>query len=545
MIKPTIDRWRNGAVTPQNIEIIVAIDLTDGPSTHLMNGEGKNYGVKWVVQTTAPFNCVRGWNKGAEQAKGKVIIAVSDDFFPPDRWDHHLLSLEPRNWVDEEYVIRINDNFVKTICTLPIITRKRYEKFGYIFYPRYHSMFCDTELTEKALIDGVLIDAPHLIFEHRHCNNQGRTMDEVDVAHASTERWSSGETIFNQRKAMGFPTDDGPKANLAVEELRLQHERSKNYEGYAAYMQIIKDDFCAYEVCKRIFEEGIRTFFFIIPDEYWSGERNTEDNIAEVKAIANAVTNLGATVKTIIMPVGPFRHPGTNRIAVETLFRNESVAYVQKQGFEHVIILDSDELWKPGLLKKLHAKVIQGRPQAIACRMVPVIGLPGYPVGEAQDKVTIYVRADVRFYHCRSPQCDTIHIDDYDVIHFTACRKTMQEIIDKHRNSGHADDPDYDMEGWIANTLPNARPGLTNAHMYKKFQIWPYVRNWSIEEVQAIPASLHQYCGISIAPPTPPASSQFKRPLEQILPKLKAAPSQKVCQMSAATSPVVRTMAGR
>jgi hypothetical protein len=69
----------------------------------------------------------------------------------------------------------------------------------------------------------------------------------------------------------------------------------------------------------------------------------------------------------------------------------------------------------------------------------------------------------------------------------------MQEIIDKHRTSGHYDDPAYDFEGWIANTLPNAKPGLINAHMYRPYQIWPRVRKWTKYEIDDIPESIHPY----------------------------------------------------
>jgi hypothetical protein len=173
---------------------------------------------------------------------------------------------------------------------------------------------------------------------------------------------------------------------------------------------------------------------------------------------------------------------------------------MEAQGFKHIIILDGDELWVPGTLKLVDNEVARNQPPALACRMIPVVGLPGYPIDEAQDIITVYIRSDQRFANCRSPICETKLLEHYGVIHFTACRKTMQEIIDKHLGSGHGDDPDYDMKGWVEKVLPNVKPGMTNVHMYKKWQIWPRARNWRVHELEYIPQTIWPYLGIDQQP---------------------------------------------
>jgi hypothetical protein len=71
----------------------------------------------------------------------------------------------------------------------------------------------------------------------------------------------------------------------------------------------------------------------------------------------------------------------------------------------------------------------------------------------------------------------------------------MDEIIAKHRDSGHYDDPEYDFEGWLRNILPNIKPGMKNVHMYRGYQIWPEIREWTREEFDNIPSSLWKYLG--------------------------------------------------
>ena len=183
------------------------------------------------------------------------------------------------------------------------------------------------------------------------------------------------------------------------------------------------------------------------------------------------------------------------RIQVETEVRNASLAWLKEAGFDHALIVDGDELWLRGLMADVDEAVRYASPDAMACRMIPVIGLPGYPIEGAEDKVTIYIKTSMKFRNCRSPVCQTSLLNRHGVVHFTATRKTMEEIIIKHRESGHYDDPSYDFEGWISNVLPNAKPGLKNAHMYKPMQIWPMIRNWTREELVQLPQSLHQYIG--------------------------------------------------
>ena len=135
--------------------------------------------------------------------------------------------------------------------------------------------------------------------------------------------------------------------------------------------------------------------------------------------------------------------------------------------------------------------------------MVPVVGIPGYPIHQATDRAIVYVGGSIVFRECRSPAIDHFMLNNCIVIHFTATRKTMQEVIDKHRASGHYDDPDYDFEGWIKNVLPNLKPGWRGAHMYKRYQIWPVVRNWTTTEMDHIPESIRPYLGAPVDQPSP------------------------------------------
>lgn len=448
-----------------------------------------------VVINNGDKTCVAGWNVAAAASKGKIIITVADDFNPPQNWDALLLALEPKGWEDGEHVVKVEDGYVHNIFVISILTRKRYERFGYVFYPKYLSLFCDTEFGEVALRDGVVIEANHLLFEHCHPDCGKRPRDGVDLVHASQERWNAGEMLFNFRRGRGFPIDDGPLAEkYAAAQAQTELSSRKTNDRYVAYMQVTKDDLCLLDVCNRLVEEGVRDFCFCQPDQYWSGEPVEAADSAQVNTIISTLRATGVTVHQKLFYVDAYRMPGDTRILVETRVRNESLAWIRSLGYQHILVVDGDELWIRGTLDIVKAYVNQGH-KAVSVHMVPVIGVPGYPVDSATDVAVVYVAPDVVFKVCRSPYVQQTIVYRPLIYHFTGTRKGMEETIKKHRRGGHYDDPDYDFEGWLKDKLPNIKPGMQNAHMYKPRQIWPRVRAWRPDELAAMPEVVRSYLG--------------------------------------------------
>lgn len=208
MVKPVICDWIIKAKKHRDIEVVVCLEVYDRATQSLAN-ELINSGllpeqVKFEI-LMEKGNCVKGWNQAAQATTGKVIVAISDDFTPPTNWDELLLGAGYPGWINKPHVMHVEDGFVSHICTIPILTRSRYLSQGYLFYPEYESMFVDTEFTEVAYRDGVVIQAKHLLFEHHHYNIAKRDSDEHDIAHAGHSRWMLGEELFNRRKAAGFP----------------------------------------------------------------------------------------------------------------------------------------------------------------------------------------------------------------------------------------------------------------------------------------------------------------------------------------------------
>ena len=485
VIPDVVKLWRDRMNNPNDAEVVIAVD--DGDAACLAAAQSVSGAV--VVVNRGSKDCTAGWNCAAAATTGKVIIAVADDFLPPKNWDSLLLALEPKGWEDGEWVIKTEDGYVHDIFVLPILTRKRYERFGYLYYVKYRSMFNDTEFGDVARRDGVVIEANHLMFEHLHPDCGKRPRDGVDLVHASKARWNQSQMIYLFRKARNFPLDDGPKA---VAEAPLQPRPSN--EHFVAYMQVIKDDLCLLDVCHRLMEEGVKDFCLCQPDQYWSGEPVEPEQASTVSQIAAQLREDGNTVHQQTFHVEQFRMPGDTRILVETRVRNASLEWVNKLGYNHILIVDGDELWIHGTLDIIKGYVQQGH-KVVSCYMVPVIGLPGYPVDFAGDTAVVYVAGGVIFKACRSPYVRQTVVPRPLIYHFTGTRKNMEETVKKHRRGGHYDDPEYDFEGWIKDKLPVIRPGMKDAHMFKPHSVWPVVRAWRKGELEAMPESVRPYLG--------------------------------------------------
>ena len=93
------------------------------------------------------------------------------------------------------------------IITLPIMDRTYYNRFGYIYYPEYLHMFCDTELTAVADLTARKITSD-LKFMHNHYSVTGTGMDEI--SQRADRTWQQGERLFIDRYKFNFGLTNPP-----------------------------------------------------------------------------------------------------------------------------------------------------------------------------------------------------------------------------------------------------------------------------------------------------------------------------------------------
>lgn len=203
----TASQWMGNAKGRTRIQYVLSLDNDDKDKSEYervfedMHDDGISYGV--VLNNNR--SCIDAINNAAKWSAGKIIIVVSDDFDrPPMHWDKLILEAVGNN---RDFVLKTNDGLQPWIITLPIMGRKYYERFGYIYYPEYRHMFADTEMSHVADLLGKKITAD-IYIPHRHYTTGYNERDAVSNRNDST--WHQGEALYLSRVERDFdlsPTD--------------------------------------------------------------------------------------------------------------------------------------------------------------------------------------------------------------------------------------------------------------------------------------------------------------------------------------------------
>jgi len=217
------DDWMTKTVHPEDVEYVLCIDPRWGFDLKDMSPYDTPLDNILVVQNTMRRCYVDGVNIAAKASTGLILIVNADDQFACRDWDRDIQGISAQQigtMVDicaRPWVIEVStgtpQEHERAIMVMPILSRARYEQQGWVFFPEYESMFADNDFCETARQDGVVIDARHLMFPHRHpMFDQGGWREDwkerADIALLAQNRQQSyeiGKEIFAVRKAAGFP----------------------------------------------------------------------------------------------------------------------------------------------------------------------------------------------------------------------------------------------------------------------------------------------------------------------------------------------------
>lgn len=197
----TRDLWIKAASPDASFEYVVCFDHG---SCAITPKEAEPARLVWNYGTACSVNAT---NTAAQCAVGKVLVVISDDIYPCPQWDLALKSLAAL-WGDTPSVVRVKTGGTgdeRGLLTVQILNRERYEKLGYLFHPAYVSMFSDDEFTIHAERDGVIVNAPDILFRHEHWSTGERPMDAVYERQNAPRRYKFGEALLRWRQENGFP----------------------------------------------------------------------------------------------------------------------------------------------------------------------------------------------------------------------------------------------------------------------------------------------------------------------------------------------------
>jgi glycosyltransferase involved in cell wall biosynthesis len=193
----TYINWLQKAYNISNIEHIISIDFDDNEVNKYIVNYANSPKTNVVISNNN--NLVEAANNGVKKCTGDLIILISDDFDCLENWDLLLLDAIKDK---QDFVLKTFDGIQKWIVTLPIMDRVYYEKQGYIYHPEYQHMFCDTDMTHKASLEGKLIIRNDLVFTHNHYSIGKSEKDCINTKADLT--FQQGEKVYLERVKNNF-----------------------------------------------------------------------------------------------------------------------------------------------------------------------------------------------------------------------------------------------------------------------------------------------------------------------------------------------------
>lgn len=215
----TIKEWIGKAKNPENLQYILSIDTDESMKDQYTSYVAPYKGTVGICESDNR-SAIDAINNAVQWCNHDLFVVVSDDFECPTHWDEQLAQLLEDK---KDYVVKTQDGTQPWIITLPIMDRTYYNRFGYIYYPEYRHMFCDTEMSHVGALLGRTITTT-LVFPHRHYTTGAMRKDAVNERNDST--WTQGEQLYLERLKTSFGIE-----NPLTIELPAHHKnwlRAKN-----------------------------------------------------------------------------------------------------------------------------------------------------------------------------------------------------------------------------------------------------------------------------------------------------------------------------
>lgn len=220
----TFDLYYNMLSGKHDYEFRVSMDQDD----HTMNTQEvwdffdpkKNITYCYGESTTK----IEAINANMEGAEFDVVLLASDDMIPKVQgYDDIIMQAYARHYPEYDGAIWFNDGRVGTaLCTLSILGKKLYDRFGYIYHPDYRSLWCDNEFHEVCHIWGKMTYVDQVIIQHAWTDVTGG-----DRLHERNESFHDRDKrTFEARKAAGFPTHSVYPMREHIREQRRRRPRA-------------------------------------------------------------------------------------------------------------------------------------------------------------------------------------------------------------------------------------------------------------------------------------------------------------------------------
>lgn len=143
-----------------------------------------------------------------EAADWDMLVVMSDDMiFTCPNWDEVIRAEIKTNFPDGDgYLHFMEKDSKEHLCVITICDRKYYERFGFIYDPRFSSLFCDNLQMELAIRLGRYKYIQTELIQHLNPAYGYIPRDELFDKQQEIG-WSLDQVLFNQIKCNNYEID--------------------------------------------------------------------------------------------------------------------------------------------------------------------------------------------------------------------------------------------------------------------------------------------------------------------------------------------------
>ena len=133
-----------------------------------------------------------------------IVLLASDDMTPKVKgYDNIIRNKMKEHYPDTDGILWFNDGHQgTTLNTLSILGKKYYERFNYIYYPEYKSMWSDNEFMSVGNILEKQTYFDEVIIEHEHPDWGFGGKDSIHIKNVENE--THDKNLFLNRQSNKF-----------------------------------------------------------------------------------------------------------------------------------------------------------------------------------------------------------------------------------------------------------------------------------------------------------------------------------------------------
>ncbi len=193
----------------EDVSFLLTLDSDDDSMNNLeirnaLNSIESDSGIPILYLYGISLNKIHAVNRDLEDFQDWDILILSSDDMLPNKQGYDLIIKNDmkKYFPNLDGGLYYPDGFTP-LNTMPIMGKRYYDRFGYIYNPNYISFFCDNEFHEVAGLLNKQYYSKEILFKHLHpCNTKDAKWDILYEQNNSS--WNYDQQVYIDRRKKMF-----------------------------------------------------------------------------------------------------------------------------------------------------------------------------------------------------------------------------------------------------------------------------------------------------------------------------------------------------